>query len=280
MTTPPVVYDSATQSHPLIQPFKNIWEKRDLIKLLVARDLTLRYKRSVLGVWWTILNPLLTTLVFWFVFSNIFSRTGEGEAPFVVYLLSGTLLISTFFSQGVLAGGSALMGSRNILSRVKVPGEVFAVTASLAAAVNIVIGIAILAALQIFTGWGVPWTVVLIPIPLFAMLLLVTGLGMLIASAAIHFYDVLDFVRVLLGLVIWLVPTFYPLDILDGNPMMQDIIRANPLYSYLTVFRGFMYEGVFAPTWNFVYMFASALVVMILGVWVFSKSWRQAVVMM
>ncbi len=280
MTTPPIIYDSATPAHPLIQPFKNIWEKRDLIKLLVARDLTLRYKRSVLGIWWTVLNPLLTTLVFWFVFSNIFERRGEGEAPFVVYLLSGTLLISTFFSQGVLAGGSALLGSRNILSRVKVPGEVFAVTASLAAAVNILIGVVILALLQLATGWGIPWTVILIPIPLFAMLLLVTGLGMLIASAAIHFYDVLDFVRVLLSLVVWLVPTFYPLDILDGNPTMQTLIKANPLYSYLTVFRGFMYDGVFAPGWNFAVMFASAILVLVAGVWVFSKSWRQAVVMM
>lgn len=278
MTAPTTIYDSAAPHRALIDPFRNVWGKRHLIGLLVARDLTLRYKRSVLGVWWTILNPLLTTLVFWFVFSNIFERQGEGEAPFVIYLLSGVLLISTFFSQGALAGGSSLISGRSVLSKIRVPGEVFAVTASLAAAVNFAIGLAILALIQVATGWGVPWTVVLVPIPTIAMLLFVTGFGMLIAAAAIHFYDVIDFVRVILTLVVWMVPTFYPLDIVPEA--FRSIIRANPLYSYLEVFRGFMYEGVFAPTWNFVYMTASALTMLLLGVWVFSKSWRQAAVRM
>lgn len=275
-TTSQAIYDSAAPRRGLIDPFLNIWEKRELIRLLVARDLTVRYKRSVLGVWWTVLNPLLTTLVYWFVFSNIFERAGGGEAPFIVYLLSGTLLISVFFSQGALAGGSSLIGSRSILSKIRVPGEVFAVTASLAAAVNFVIGLVILAALQFVTGWGVPWTVVLVPIPTIAMLLLVTGFGMLIASAAIHFYDVLDFVRVVLALVVWMVPTFYPIEIVPES--YRVLIKLNPLYSYLEVFRGFMYEGVFAPGWNFAYMGASAVVMLLLGVWVFSRSWKQAAV--
>jgi ABC-type polysaccharide/polyol phosphate export permease len=276
VTTAASIYDSDAPQRPIIDPFINIWKRRSLIRLMTARDLTVRYKRSVLGVWWTVLNPLLTTLVYWFVFSNIFERAGADQAPFIIYLLSGTLLVSVFFSQGSIAGGSSLMGGRSILSKVRVPGEVFAVTASMAAAVNFVIGLVILAALQLATGWYVPWTVILVPIPTIAMLLLVTGFGMLIAAAAIHFYDVLDFVRVILSLVIWLVPTFYPLDILPEN--IQFLVKINPLYSYLVVFRGFMYEGVFAPTWNFVYMFASALVILFFGVWVFSKSWKQAAV--
>jgi ABC-type polysaccharide/polyol phosphate export permease len=108
------------------------------------------------------------------------------------------------------------------------------------------------------------------------MLLFVTGFGMLIASAAIHFYDVLDFVRVLLALAVWMVPTFYPIDIVPEN--FHFFIRMNPLYSYLEVFRGFMYEGVFAPGWNFAYMGISALLMLVVGVWVFSRSWKQAAV--
>ncbi|MCI0678601.1 MAG: ABC transporter permease [Actinobacteria bacterium] len=268
-------YDSAAPRRPIVDPFVNIWRNRSLIWLLVGRDLTLRYKRSVLGVWWTVLNPLLTTLVYWFVFSAIFERDAGG-APFIVYLLSGTLLISSFFSQGSIAGGSSLISSRSILSKIRVPGESFAVTAALAAGVNFAIGLVILAALQVATGWGIPWTVILVPIPALAMLCLVTGFGMLIASAAIHFYDVLDLVRVILQLAIWLVPTFYPIDIVPDS--LQLIIKINPLYSYLVVFRGFMYEGVIAPSWNFAYMGASALVMLLAGVWVFSRSWRNAAV--
>ena len=274
--TATATYDSAAPRRPIVDPFVNIWTNRSLIGLLVARDLTLRYKRSVLGIWWTVLNPLLTTLVYWFVFSAIFQREGSGEAPFIVYLLSGTLLISSFFSQGSTAGGSSLIGSRGVLSRVRIPGESFAVTAALAAGVNFLIGLVMLALIQLATGWGIPWTVILVPIPALAMLFLVTGFGMLIASAAIHFYDVLDLVRVILHMAIWLVPTFYPIDIVPDN--LQVLIKINPLYSYLVVFRGFMYEGTFAPTWNFVYMGVSAIVVLLIGVWVFSRSWRNAAV--
>lgn len=276
MDTTTHIYDSSAPRRPIIDPFLNVWAKRSLIGLLVARDLTLRYKRSVLGVWWTVLNPLLTTLVYWFVFSAIFSRAGGGDAPFIVYLLSGTLLVSVFFAQGSIAGGSSLIGGRSILSKIRVPGEVFSVTAALAAGVNFLIGLVMLALIQLGTGWGIPWTIVLVPVPTIAMLLFVTGFGMLIASAAIHFYDVLDFVRVILSLAIWLVPTFYPIEIVPDN--LQIIIKANPLYSYLVVFRGFMYEGQFAPTWNFIYMGGSAIVMLLIGVWVFSKSWKNAAV--
>jgi ABC-type polysaccharide/polyol phosphate export permease len=275
-TTTTHIYDSASPRRPIADPFVNMWKNRALIGLLVGRDLTLRYKRSVLGVWWTVLNPLLTTLVYWFVFSAIFRRTAADQVPFVVYLLSGTLLISVFFGQGSIAGGSSLISGRAILSKIRIPGEVFSVTAALAAAVNFLIGLVMLLVIQVILGVGIPWTVVLVPIPTLAMLAFVTGFGMLIASAAIHFYDVLDFVRVLLQMVIWLVPTFYPIEIIPEN--LHILIELNPLYSYLVVFRGFVYEGVFAPGWNFAYMGLSAIVVLLLGVWVFSKSWKQAAV--
>jgi ABC-type polysaccharide/polyol phosphate export permease len=229
----------------------------------------------VLGVWWTLLNPILTSAVMWMVFSQIFNR-GNREVAFIVYLLSGILLVQTFFAQGVMAGGSSLISSGGILSKIRVPGEVFAFTAATAAMVNFSIGLIPLLIIMVLTGTPVPWTVILIPIPAIAMLCLVTGVGMLIAAAAVHFYDVLDFTRVLLQLSIWLVPTFYPLEMIPED--LQWLIKINPLYSYLQVFRGFVYRGELAPAWNFAYMFSSALIMLMAGVWVFSKSWRQVVV--
>jgi ABC-type polysaccharide/polyol phosphate export permease len=270
-----IEYDSARPRRPLIDEFGSLWTKRKLIQLLVIRDLTLRYKRSVLGVWWTLLNPLLTAAVMWLVFSQIFDRISE-DVPFVIYLLSGILLIQTFFSQGVIASGSSLISSGAILSKIRVPGEVFAFTAAIAALVNFSLGLIPLLIIMALTGTPIPWTVILVPIPAIAMLCLVTGVGMLIAAAAVHFYDVLDFTRVLVQLSIWLVPTFYPLELIPEE--FQFIVKINPLYSYLQVFRGFIYRGEFAPAWNFIYMGVSALVLLALGVWVFSKSWRNMVV--
>jgi ABC-type polysaccharide/polyol phosphate export permease len=197
--------------------------------------------------------------------------------PFTVYLLSGIVLIS-FFTQGVLAAGSSIVNNSPILANVYVPPEIFAFSATGAAAVNLFISLIPLFAIQLITGVGIPWTVVLVPIPALALLAFATGVGLLVASAAVFFYDVLNLTEVLLQLVGYLTPTFYPISIIT-SPALIYVIYANPLYSYLVVFRGFVYEGSFAPTWNFAYMITSALIVLPLGVWTFSRQWKRLVVL-
>jgi len=271
------VYDSDQPRRPIATELTNLWAYRGLLKLLVTRDLTVRYKRSTLGVWWTLLNPLLTMTVLWIVFSQFFRFDVPGDVPYIVYLLSGILLI-TFFSQGVIATGSSIVNSASVLSKVYVPAEVFSMAASVAALVNFGISLIPLLAIQLITGVGIPWTVLLVPIPAFFMLLMVAGLGLMVASAAVYFYDVLDLTAVLTQLIGYLTPTFYPISIVPEK--FLPLIYANPLYSYLTIFRGFIYEGVFAPTWTFVMMIASSVIILLLGVWVFTKSWKNLVVVL
>lgn len=269
-------YDSAQARRPVITEVLNFWDYRGLIKLLVVRDLTVRYKRSTLGVWWTVLNPLLTSLVLWIIFGEIF-RFDIPNAPYAVYLVSGILLM-TYFAQGVIASGSSIVNSSGILTKVFVPPEIFALSAALAAAANFLLSVIPLLLIQLFTGVGIPWTVVLVPIPTIALLALVAGLGLLVASAAVYFYDVLDLTNVFTQLIAYLSPTFYPITIVP--PEFLPIVQLNPLYSYLLVFRGFVYEGSFAPTWAFAYMIITALVVLAAGVWVFSRSWKKLVVLL
>ena len=269
-------YDSDQARRPLISEFRNIWDHRGLVRLLVARDLTVRYKRSVLGVWWTFLNPLLTTAVLWVVFGQFFRFDTPG-IPYIVYLLSGILLIM-YFSQATIASGSAIVNNAGILSKVYVPAEVFSFSAATAAAANFVISMGILLIVQLVTGVGIPWTVVLVPIPILAMLGLTAGLGLLIASAAVRFFDVIDFSAVLIQIAAYLTPTFYPIEIVPDRFLF--LIYANPLYSYLVVFRGFVYEGVVPPAWNLLYMAASAVIALAVGVWVFSRSWKSLVVVL
>jgi ABC-type polysaccharide/polyol phosphate export permease len=125
------------------------------------------------------------------------------------------------------------------------------------------------------TGAGVPWTVVLAPVPILAMLALVTGAGMLIASAAVFFYDVLDITRVLVQLLYYLTPVFYTIEFIPDR--FTDLVRANPLFSYLEVFRDTMYRGVVSPIWEWAMMLGPAGLALSVGVWVFSKFWRNLV---
>jgi ABC-2 type transport system permease protein len=276
MTTSATYYDSDLVRRPLVTELRNLWHYRGLIRLLVTRDLTVRYKRSALGVWWTLLNPLLTMMVMWVVFGQFFRFEIPG-LPYVVYLLSGILMI-TFFSQAVIASGSSIVNSAGVLSKVYVPAEVFSFATATAGATNFVISLLPLVVIQLVLGVGIPWTVVLVPIPVIALLALSTGIGLIVASAAVHFFDVLDLTAVFIQLVGYLTPTFYPISIVPDNLLF--LIYGNPLYSYLLVFRGFVYEGVFAPWWAFVVMFATSIVALVVGVWVFSRSWKNLVVLL
>jgi ABC-2 type transport system permease protein len=109
------------------------------------------------------------------------------------------------------------------------------------------------------------------------MLALVSGLGLVLASGAVHFFDLLDLTQVFIQLIGYLTPTFYPVDFIPES--YRILINLNPLYSYLLVFRGFVYEGVFAPWWAFVVMAGTALAALSIGIWVFSRSWKTLVVL-
>lgn len=271
------VYDSDARLPPLLAEMTNVWQFRGLLKLLVTRDITLRYKRSMLGVWWTILNPLLTCAVMYIIFSAVFRFQIPGNVPYVVYLLSGVLLVG-FFSQGVITVGNSLVSSANILTKVYVPPEVFAVSAAVAATVNFLLSVLPLLVLQVVLGVGIPWTILLVPLPVVAMLALIAGLGLLVATAAIRFNDVLDLTAVIVLLLGYLTPSFYPIEIVPDG--FRPAVEANPLFSYLEVFRGLIYGGELAPFWNWAVMIGTSVVFLALGTYVFSRRWRSLAVML
>lgn len=271
------IYDSDQRPAALVAPFAHLRGHWSLIRLLVVRDITVRYKRSALGVWWTLLNPLLTTAVLWIVFSQVFRFATEDPVPFVVYLLSGVIVV-TFFAQGIAAVGGSIVNSSAILTKVYVPPEIFAIAAGAAAMTNFFLSMVPLLLIQLAVGVGIPWTVLLAWIPAVALLALVTGVGLVVASVAVFFYDVMDLANVGVQIVSYLTPSFYPIGIVPER--LQAFVFANPLYSYLLTFRSFVYLGELPPWWALVYMSVTAAAALALGVWTFSRSWKNLVVLL
>lgn len=271
------VYDSAVSQPPVLGELRNLHRFRGLLRLLVVRDITVRYKRSVLGVWWTLLNPLLTTAVMFVVFSNVFRFEVPGGVPFIVYLLSG-ILLTTFFAQTLNVVGVSLVGSAGVLTKVYVPPEVFAVSAAIAGAVNFALSLMPLLVIQLITGTGIPWTALLVPIPIVAMLAFVAGLGLLVSTAAIRFHDTLDLVALGATLLAYLTPTFYPISIVPDK--FRLFVELNPLYSYLRVFRGLAYEGGFADRSAWIVMITTSVLALAIGLVTFSRRWRSLAVML
>lgn len=266
-----IVYDSDQPRPPVLTELRELWRYRGLVGLITSRDLTLRYKRSALGVWWTLLNPLLTTAVLWIVFSAIFRFPTPG-VPYVVYLLSG-VLVANLFAQGVLACGGSLIESSDILTRVYVPPIAFSTAAAAAASVNFMIGLVPLLVVQLFTGVGIAWTVVFVPVLAFGLMLFLAGIGLTVAAIAVYYYDVMTFTSVLLQLVTYLTPVFYPFDIVPDQ--LRIFVEANPLHSFLLIFRHLAYIGTVPPTHNLIIAVVAALVSIVLGTYIFSVTWRR-----
>ena len=272
-----VVYDSESRINVLSGTFLFFWRYRALIFLLVRRDISVRYKRSLLGLLWTLLNPLLTAVVLWFVFINIFSMKLPDGTQFAPYLLAGVLLI-TFFIQGFNQAADSIALGSGILMKIYVPPQVFAFAGAVSNAVNFCFGLFALAFISIITGDGVsiffPATILVI----FSMLMYITGLGLLASIAYIRYDDTRSIFAILISFMMYLSPIFYPQEIL-GETMLA-VVNANPLTSFLDVFR-YVFSNTGSASWaDWAYMGGFSAFILIMGIRSFAKAWPRTVVMM
>jgi ABC-type polysaccharide/polyol phosphate export permease len=269
-------YDSAKPGRPVVDQLRQVWQLRGLLRVLVVRDAILRYKRSILGVWWTLLNPLLRMGVMWVVLSGIFHVRAVG-VPYIVYLLSGVIVV-TFFEQAVMTAGSSIVNSSGVLSKVYVPPQLFAFSAVLAAVVTLVTSLVVLVGILFATGVGIRWTVVLLPVPLLALLMLAAGCGLLLAAVAVRIHDALDFTVVLLQLAIFVTPTFYLLS--SVSQPARTLIQANPLTQILTLMRDLTYGGQLAPWWTWSWALLAGVLALGAGCVVLARSWKTSAAML
>ena len=171
------VYDSDARGAVFKDTFKAFWDYRELIILLVKRDIAVRYKRSFLGLIWTLLNPLLTSLVLWFVFITIFSARLPDGTQFAPYLLAGVLIV-TFFTQGFNQAADSIAQGSGILMKIYVPPQVFAFAGAVSNAVNFCFGLIALSFISLITGDGISLYFPLTIFVILFMLMYVTGLGL------------------------------------------------------------------------------------------------------
>jgi ABC-type polysaccharide/polyol phosphate export permease len=236
--TEPPIYDSTERPSPIVEELVELWRYRDLVVQLVRRDIVARYKRSLLGVAWTMLNPLGTMIALAVVFSQVF-----GSKPaYAAYLLSG-LVAWNFFAQGTLSAMRQLVWGASLLHRIYVPRTVFAVTAVLTALVNLGLALIPLSLVVVVSGLR-PWPAVLfLPVAVLLLAAFALGVGLLVSTLAAYFVDVGELYELLLPILLYLTPVIYPEDILPRWARGW-LVEANPLYRLIVLFRGPLYEGV------------------------------------
>jgi ABC-type polysaccharide/polyol phosphate export permease len=232
------VYDSARRGSTALEELYDVFRYRNLIVQFVRRDLLTRYKRSVLGVAWTMLNPLGTMIVLTLVFSRAF---GGAQQDYAAYVLSG-LMAWNFFSQTTNAASLHLVWGGSLLKRIYVPRTVFALSATGTGLVNLALSLVPLLLVMLVTDVPIRWTIILLPIPILFLAMFTLGLGLWISTIAIYFADIAEMYQVALTAWLYLSPVIWTDQILPEK-IRYWIVLLNPLSHLLNLFRAPIYAG-------------------------------------
>jgi ABC-type polysaccharide/polyol phosphate export permease len=244
-----------------------VWARRDLVWTLASRDARARYQQSILGIYWTILNPLATAAVFTVVFSMI-AGVPVGQTPYAVFVLCG-LAPWSFFANTIVNASGSLIGMAGLLTKVGFPREVLPLAAVLARLVDLAVSLAVVLLVLAWYGLPLRWTVLLVPLPLAIEIVFVLGLGLLLGAANLFYRDVNQLLGVALSLWIFLTPVVYPLDRVPAS--LRPWIALNPLTPVVTVFRDLIL-GTGAPDLSPLLPAAAvSLVVFVLGYALFKR---------
>lgn len=232
------VYDSARQSSAALDELTAIIKYRFLIVQFIRRDLLTRYKRSVLGVAWTMLNPLGTMIILTLVFSQAFGGSQEGYAA---YVLSG-LIAWNFFAQSTNAATLHLVWGGSLLKKIYIPRTSFALSATGTGLINLMLSLIPLVLVMLVIGVPIRWTIVLLPIPILFLAMFALGIGLIISTMAIYYADVAEMYQIILTAWMYLTPVIYSPDILPEQYSFW-ITRLNPMYYLVELFRMPIYYG-------------------------------------
>ncbi len=253
---------------------RDFWRYRYLLYNLVGRDFKLKYRRSILGVVWSVLNPLLMNVVMVIVFSTIMDMRSGGIENFSVYLIIGQLLFS-FFSEATTVAMSSVFSSAPLLRKVYIPKYIFPLEKVCFSLVNCLFSFIALIILMIATKAPLHLTVPLALYPLLTLFVFSLGIGLVLATLAVFFRDVMHLWGVFMTALMYFSAIFYDPMGLASSPsveFLQKFISLNPIYWYITAFRGAVLDGRLLTGTEVAVCGICALVALVLGLSVFRKN--------
>ncbi|HEY1252909.1 MAG TPA: ABC transporter permease [Thermoanaerobaculia bacterium] len=239
----PSLYDSAHRPPRWIEEAVQLWRYRGLVHELVIRDIKVRYKRSVLGILWTMLAPLLNMVALTLVFSSIL-KTAIQNYP--VYFMTGSIFWA-FFSQTTSTAALQTTSSNELAKRMFVPRSVFIASAVGGGLVNLVLSLVPLILIIAVTGYPFHATWAFLPVSIFVIALFTAGISFLLFTVTSRFADVREMYTVLVQTWFFLTPIVYEPSIVPFR--YRVLLSLNPMYHLIQVFRKPIYDGVLpSPT--------------------------------
>ena len=236
-----------------------------LLRQLIARDFKTKYKRSILGIFWSFLNPLLTMSVQYVVFSTLF----KSDIPnFALYLLIGIVCFN-FFNEASTMALTSIVGNAALITKVYVPKYIYPVSRVLSSTVNLLLSLIPLFAVMLFTGEAVRPALLFLPFGLFCLLLFSLGVGMFLATAMVFFRDTQFLWGVVSMLWMYVTPVFYPESIIPESIM--PLYKCNPLYHIVRFIRIIMMDGISPEPKAYGLCLLVSFIPLLIGAYIFKK---------
>lgn len=251
----------------LSQYAHEMWHYKDLLKLLVSRDIKLKYRRSFLGYLWSVLNPLMIMVVMTVVFSTMFSRNIEN---FPVYLFCGQLLFN-YMNNSTHQAIFSITSNAALLKKTYVPKFIFTVSKITSGMVDLVFSLGALVIVMVATRAKFTWYILLFPLVIIQLYLFCVGLGLFLAQANVFFKDSQFIYNAVTTAWMYLTPIFYPLEMLP-EWLIWCVKHLNPMYFYVGQFRDLVYSGTMPGPVITIAGWSAAIIMLVIGLWSFSKS--------
>ena len=246
----------------MLQQFK---KHKFLFEELVKRDFKKKYKRTVLGMAWSVLAPLLQLLVMRVVFTQFFGRNME---HYTTYLFCGNLVFS-YFSESTGQGMTSLVGNAGIFTKVNIPKYLFLFSKNVQALINFGLVLVVFFVFCLIDGVAFTWKFVLLLIPIFSLMLFNIGVGLILSALFVFFRDMQYLWRVFTQLLTYLSAIFYTID--RFSPTVQNLFLLNPVYLHIRYFRKIVLENTVPSVWFHLLMLADVLIVLGIGCWMYKK---------
>lgn len=236
-----------------------------LFSELVKRDFTKKYKRTMLGMAWSILSPLMTLLIMWIVFSNFF---GGNMKHYAVYLFAGQLVFG-YFTDSTNLSMNALVNNAGIFTKVNVPKYLFLLSQNVSSLINFGLTLLLFFGFAALDGVTFTWKFLCLLYPIACLVTFNIGMGMILSALYVFFRDMQYLWGVITQLLMWMSAIFYTIE--GFSYKVQMMFLANPIYLYIRYFRKIVLDGVIPSPGFHLLAAAYALAALAIGTFVYRK---------
>ncbi len=258
-----------------INPFTSIRDKvsqhRFLFEELVKRDFKKKYKRTVLGMMWSVISPFLTFLIQLFIFGSLFRR---GDSNFVIYLLTGSLMFH-FFSDTTTTGMFSMYSNASVLSKINVPKSVFLLSSNVAGIFNFLLTLLVYFVFMIFTGVSFGPHLILMIYPIICMIIFNIGISYILSALFVFFRDIQYLYSIAVTLLMYMSAVFYYADSMPEK--VQFVFAINPVYRYIAYMRQLVIDSTIPNLTSHIICLAFAIGALAIG-YIFHKKTEKSFV--